>query len=280
MKRKCGFTLIELLVVIAIIATLFAILTPSLQRVKDKAGLISCASNQHQIVVAVSGYMSDWDDFLPQAVSSNNNSPSRLNSYRDKDRPDISPAYSSLGSFLPTSKVFNCPVSSFDTGDVSTPDGKKSYQELYQNPNSVEDYDLHSSYQMLWNYKGFNNTYTNDSVAKPFIGSGFGSGFGSDLLLCETMSYSSQPQAGGITEYQWASTHRIEGSFRNSDDNYPYFYREGELRDIETDSDLRKIRLNAAYLDGRVERYVSGDTYVYKASRTRSPSYLLPKLWQ
>lgn len=277
MKRKCGFTLIELLVVIAIIAMLFAILTPSLQRVKDKAGLISCASNQHQIVIAVSGYMSEWDDSLPQAVSSGNNSPSRLNSFKDKDRSDISPVYTSLGSFLPTSKVFNCPVSSFDTGDVFTPEGKKSYQELYQKPNSVDEYDLHSSYQMLWNYRGYNNAYTKDSQTKPFIGSGFATG--SDLLLCETMLYSTQAQSGGVNEYHWTSTHRIEGSFRNSDDNYPYFYREGAFKDIKTDSDLRKIRLNAAYLDGRVERYVSGDTYAYKASK-RFAAYLIPKVWQ
>jgi hypothetical protein len=93
------------------------------------------------------------------------------------------------------------------------------------------------------------------------------------------MFYSTQAQSGGVNEYHWASTHRIEGSFRNSDDNYPYFYREGDLGDIETDSGLRKIRLNAAYLDGRVERYVSGDTYTYKASN-RAATYLIPKVWQ
>ena len=73
MKRK-AFTLIELLVVIAIIAVLIAILLPMLNRAREQARRVKCASNLRQIGVALRLYGSDhkrypcgvphvWDDF-------------------------------------------------------------------------------------------------------------------------------------------------------------------------------------------------------------------------
>ncbi len=51
-----GFTLIELLVVVSIIALLVALLLPSLQKARRAAWQAVCASNQRQLVIAVSSY--------------------------------------------------------------------------------------------------------------------------------------------------------------------------------------------------------------------------------
>jgi prepilin-type N-terminal cleavage/methylation domain-containing protein/prepilin-type processing-associated H-X9-DG protein len=78
-SRTCvsrwGFTLIELLVVIAIIAILASILFPVFARAREKARQARCTSNLRQIGLAMSMYVSDYDDVYPEGAFSMTNGP-------------------------------------------------------------------------------------------------------------------------------------------------------------------------------------------------------------
>lgn len=64
-SKQTGFTLIELLVVIAIIAILAAILFPVLAQAKAAAYKAQCLSNLKQLGTALTIYLGDSDDRLP-----------------------------------------------------------------------------------------------------------------------------------------------------------------------------------------------------------------------
>src|SRR5689334_19854674 len=61
-RSSRAFTLIELLVVIAIIAILAAILFPVFAQARESARQAQCASNFHQIGLAMRMYITDYDE--------------------------------------------------------------------------------------------------------------------------------------------------------------------------------------------------------------------------
>jgi prepilin-type N-terminal cleavage/methylation domain-containing protein len=67
MPRR-GFTLIELLVVIAVIAVLIGILLPALGQARSAAKATVCGSRLQQLAIATTGYLSDYDNTLPQRM--------------------------------------------------------------------------------------------------------------------------------------------------------------------------------------------------------------------
>lgn len=67
MKRH-GFTLIELLVVIAILGLLAAVLFPVFAHVRENGRRTVCASNLHQLGLAIEAYTQDYDQRHPASV--------------------------------------------------------------------------------------------------------------------------------------------------------------------------------------------------------------------
>ena len=182
--RSRGFTLIELLVVIAIISLLASILMPSLQRTRNLARRVTCASNLKQIGLCWQIYWNEHKNHIPAKL----------------------PGGSDVGWF---------DWGGFDTGSLypqaGTPENRtlSSYidcDDLYKCPEDDKNGAIHASHAPIWRAWGtsyvLNQPMTRDrtdnllDIPEP----------GQTILLGDTTVYISyRTWPGSLGQFSWHS---------------------------------------------------------------------------
>ena len=70
MATRKGFTLVELLIVITVFAITFTLLTPFVNKMRERADVLKCSENIRLLSLALHMYAADHDDGFPADLGS------------------------------------------------------------------------------------------------------------------------------------------------------------------------------------------------------------------
>ncbi len=290
MKRtKTGFTLIELLVVISIIALLMSILLPSLQKVKGLARMAICGSNQHQIVIAVNSYQSEWGQ-MPPSIQGIETDPEQWTldpawlSYHSANDAVLSNGLNGgsvgwqLYSYIKEPDVFFCPLTKYAQNYEDT---NRTMEDRWRygsgGPNGTWGWPagvLKTTNFILWNYDGWNNPQLFSDKGTGFKGPGKDSS--NSLILAERIVWG---QINNTGPNRWLATHPFRGARRGggSGDDGPSWWIMEDDNGLMGEMPTFEYELNGGYADGSVRRYKGSETL---RVRLRGYCSVIPSKWK
>jgi len=258
-KKTCnnGFTLIELLVVIFILSMLMGVLIPALSKARYQARKILGASNQRQIVSAVTLYTEDNDQRYPESVATLGDDGWNWG------EPTILTAYDARSARLHRSMSTYMRNYLQDAGTMYCPNAPRKYKYLQEAWDAGEDWDnpqtppekdaVKGTYCFYWNYTGYlqERWY-------PFKGprNSAGGAWQSKLLVSDYFGYDHfrNPNSYGSCE-KFPGASITEGTFLSS-----AFWSDKS----STVPGAPNFKLNAGYTDGHVGSYSSSDTVIMR----------------
>jgi prepilin-type N-terminal cleavage/methylation domain-containing protein len=287
-QRRVAFTLVELLVVIAIMAVLLTLITPALQKAREKARLVLCANNQHQLVLGLTSYaVENEGKFPPSHVERKDLSfkftwANHINYHCDEPLSSYNnggAAHAYLGKYIESVQLFICPL--------APPVDLRKYEALYtryDDPLVINQYGggnpditTTSSYNMFWGgyslpYDHFdldgNLLRTRLEGAKSMSSKG-------KLLVSDLMNYWSDSYNG-----TWWLAHPTDNALPgpemepllNNTSTSMVWYRHAAKYDYPLG-----LPLHAGYTDGHVDRYYSEETLFVDVVQHR---FYFPKEWR